>query len=133
MSVRLKRLVLLFVVLFLVSCKKHEKLEIWERIRAEVKANNFEYLLEISADTLECVECNNGKSSIIKEDFYKNYFYQMKLIEKNNYTFFTDTISNDGYFKRHRINYSLDGKSNVIYTVLEGNNGILFLGVFGVP
>lgn len=127
------RIVLVLIVLFY-SCKKdYEKLGVWEKIKAETKVNNVDYLLEISADTLACVECNNGNSKVEKKTFYNKYFTQMDVIKNSNYTFFTEKINIGDYNKRHRIGYSISNKETRIYTVLEGSNGILFLGVFSVP
>lgn len=131
------------IVLLLISCsnnkiQKETKLDVWESILQAVNQNNIDYLLEISADTLSCDECNYGESWIEKENFFRNHFEQMNLGRNDNYDFFVEDIStiNNGYDKRYRINYRKEykgSKYNIIYTILEGENGIQFNGVYSVP
>jgi hypothetical protein len=117
--------------------KEFERLEIWEDIRIAVKENRIDYLLEISKDTLECIECNNGEDWILKETFFVNYLEQIEISDSKEYSIYSETYEDEkGFNKRYRINYAYKGKGekhNSIYTILEGEKGIQFQGVFGVP
>ena len=113
------------------------KLEIWEDIQEAVRENNIDYLLEISKDTLVCIECNDGESLIGKEVFYANYMDQMKRPKNKDYTIYVDQFEGkSGLEKQYRINYageSGNAKYNTIYTLVESRHGVKFEGVFTVP
>ena len=71
--------IVLLMFVFCISCNKKDKLIVWEKIQKEVRIKNIDYLLNISKDTLSCIECNKGKSKIIKEDFFKYYFIFLSI------------------------------------------------------
>lgn len=131
----------LITTILLTSCftkiKEQPKLEVWETIQKAVKDKNIKYLLEISKDTLNCVECNNGKNKIIKEAFFNNHYEQMHLFKNDEYTYYEEKIDTiKGFNKLYRINYQEENKGNsytIIYTLLKGDNKVKFQGVFSVP
>ncbi len=120
------------------SQKEFERLEIWEEIRIAAKEKRIDYLLEISKDTLECIECNEGESWILKEEFFTKYIEQIEISDSKKYNIYSEKYEEEkGFAKRYRINYSYEGgkgeKHNSIYTILKGEDGIKFQGVFRVP
>ena len=129
------------LMLLLSSCfnknKGFQKNDVWERIIEATERKDTEYLLNISRDTLQCLECNNGESWINKEDFFKKKINQMSLARSKEYTYFIEELKSDeGFDKRVRISYLEDYKENeysIIYTILTRENKIQFLGVFSVP
>ncbi len=137
-----KNSVLLLVMVLLFSCSKKnnsfKKCNEWEQILKAVKEKQIDYLLNISSDTLKCLECDNGKSLVTKEVFFKRYFEQMKLGGDLEYSFFIEDLSDfDSVFtKRIRISYKKEYKKNkydIIYTLLKGEDSIKFIGVFSIP
>lgn len=113
------------------NVKKKIKLEVWEDIRDAANNNDIGYLLNISKDTLTCVECNEGESTIEKEKFYRKYINQ--LYQNKNYKVFTDTLDTS---IKYRIIYDKHNKGNsysMIYTILKNEKSIKFLGVESIP
>lgn len=116
-----------------------ERLKIWEDIRVAAKEKRIDYLLEISKDTLDCIECNSGESWIIKKEFFNNHLKQIEVSNNKEYSIYSEKYEDEkGFTKRYRINYTYEiaGKEegyNAIYTILTGEKGIQFQGVFGVP
>ncbi len=114
-------------------------MEIWEEIRIAAKEKRIDYLLGISKDTLECIECNEGESWILKEEFFTKYLEQIEISDSKEYSIYSEKYEEEkGFTKRYRISYSYGGegkveKHNSIYTILKGTDGIKFQGVFGVP
>ncbi|MEM9051771.1 MAG: hypothetical protein AAGC47_06940 [Bacteroidota bacterium] len=114
-------------------------MKIWEEIRIAAKENRIDYLLEISKDTLQCIECNAGESWITKEEFFNNYLRQIEISDTKEYSVYSEEYEEEkGFNRRYRINYSYGGngkgeKHNSIYTVLKGEKKVQFQGVFGVP
>lgn len=124
------------IFVFFLTCKTSQKeFKIWENIRNEVKEKDISYLLDISLDTLDCIECNNGKSKISKSLFFKEHFDQMNIALKNNYGVYTEEVKNGSILiKRYRISYQTSDNSTIVYTILKYPNGkIKFSGVFGIP
>ncbi len=121
---------LLITILFF-SCNQNTgKLSKWEKI----KSNDIDYLMQISADTLQCVECNDDSSLVQKKDFFKNYYNQISIIIDKEYTYHVEDLSINGFNKRYRINYKISDKENLICTLLEGDKEeIKFTGVFSIP
>ena len=121
------------------SQKEFERLKIWEEIRIAAKEKRIDYLLEISKDTLECIECNDGKSWITKEEFFNNYLKQIEISETKEYNIYSEKYEEEkGFNRRYRINYSYGGNErgqmhNSIYTILTGEKRVQFQGVFGIP
>ncbi len=138
---RINNFKILFTILLFSSCfnkrENFQKYDTWEKIIESVEKKNIEYLLEISADTLQCLECNNGGSWVTKEDFFNKNIEQMKLPKNEVYTYFVERIQNDkGFSQRVRINYlekNNGNEYNIIYTILKGEKKVRFLGVFSVP
>ncbi len=70
------------------SSESLDRFEVWENIQESARNNDTAFLLDISMDTLDCIECNKGESRIAKEDFYSRnnlYFYTcntMKIIRR---------------------------------------------------
>lgn len=138
-----KQILILIFLLITYSCKKNinkeknKKLAIWEKILEADNENNISFLLKISEDSLQCVECDNGKSWVKKGEFFNQHIDQLRLGSKTNYSYFVEDIKDiTGYNKRYRISYTNKFKGNkydIIYTILEGQKGIKFLGVFSVP
>jgi|TARA_R110000868_G_scaffold367410_2_gene630380 predicted metalloprotease with PDZ domain len=133
-----KQLVILIMIFSIISCQKKstQKLDIWEKVLSSVKSNDKEFLIKISNDTLDCIECNEGKSIIIKEKFFSNSYDQLQQLDKKEYSYYVENSKIDGYSKLYRINYNKENngnKYNIIYSLLEGEKGIKFLGVFSVP
>lgn len=134
---------ILFIVVLIFSCndnqsqKEFKRLKVWEGIQLAVKENRIDYLLEISKDTLECIECNDGESWILKEEFYSNYIKQIEQSKNKEYSIYSEEIGDEnGFITLHRINYAEEFKGNsfnTIYTILEKENEIQFQGVFSVP
>lgn len=133
--------ILIFIIL-LSSCKENTKnfkrLQVWEEIQEAVQKKNLSYLLNISSDSLQCLECNEGKDWVTKDVFFKDNFDQMKLGENESYGYFIENIEdlNIGFKERIRISYAKKHKGNkydIIYTILRNENNIKFLGVFSVP
>lgn len=134
---------ILFIGLF-ASCanqtnqnEEFERLIIWEDIQNAIKENRISFLLDISKDTLECIECNDGKNRISKEEFFSEHIKQIKQPNNKKYSIQIEDIEDEsGFNKRYRINYKEKFKGNnynTIYTVLEKENKIQFQGVFGIP
>lgn len=119
-------------MLYSCNCKKN-KLVVWEKFQKEIIAGNLNYLIQNSADTIKCMECNKGKSIIPKDDFFKNHFNQMKIAKNSDYVYFTEKINDNNFNKRHRISYVVNSKETIVYTLLEGDGEIKFIGVFSVP
>lgn len=92
--------------------KKTKKLDAWEKIQNAVTNENIEYLLKISDSTLQCIECENGKSKVTKELFYKKHINQIKQEKKLNYIVYTDTVNTTT--KRHRITYHKRKETNIV-------------------
>lgn len=117
--------------------EEFERLAIWEDIQIAIKENRTSFLLDIAKDTLDCVECNNGKSRISKTDFYSEHLNQIRQPKNKKYNFYTEEINIESEsIKKHRINYSEEfkgNKYNTIYTIIEKENKIEFQGVFSVP
>ena len=136
---------LLPITILILSCtnnqsqKEFERLEIWEEIRIAAKEKRIDYLLEISKDTLECIECNEGESWITKEEFFNNYLYQIETSDIKEYSTYLEKYEDEkGFSKRYQINYAYGGngkgeKHNSVYTILTGEKRIQFQGVLGVP
>ena len=103
------------------------------------KEKRIDYLLEISKDTLECIECNAGNSWITKEEFFRNYLHQIEISDTKEYLVYSEKYEDkSGFSKRYRINYAYSRTifgehSNSIYTILTGEKRIQFQGVFSVP
>jgi len=123
------------------SCSEQKKptefkrLKIWEAIQVAAKEERINYLLEISQDTLYC-QCNEDR--IPKEDFFSKHFDKMKQPYNREYDVYEERFKNvKGYNKRYRISYFDGGRgdetSSTIYTILVGEKGIKFLGVFSIP
>lgn len=135
----IKRITVLTLIMLILSChdKKNQKNNEWEVILKAVKNKNIEYLLKISEDSLQCLECNNGESWVNKERFFRKNINQMSLASSKNYTLFVEGIKmEDGFNKRIRISYFEKHKGNeytIIYSILTGENKVKFLGVFSVP
>jgi len=114
-----------------------KRLKIWEDIRIAAKEKRIDFLLEISNDTIQCIECNNGSSWISKEEFFTNHIIQIETSDNKEYSVHSEKYDHEnGYSKRHRIMYSYkggEGGYNSIFPILEGENGIQFQGVFSVP
>jgi hypothetical protein len=132
------QLVILIMIFSIISCqnKPTQKLDIWEKVLSSVKSNDKEFLLKISNDTLDCIECNEGKSRISREKFFSNNYDQLQQLDKKEYSYYVEDSKIDGYSKLYRINYNEENngnKYNIIYSLLEGEKGIKFLGVFSVP
>lgn len=114
-------------------------MDVWEDIRTAVKEKRINYLQEISKDTLDCIECNKGESKVAKEEFFINYLEQMEQLDTKEYSVYAEKYEEVvGFNTRYRINYAFnkDRKMegyNSIYTILKGENGIQFQGVFSVP
>ena len=133
------------IVILMLSCtnnhsnKKFKRLEIWEEIRNAVKEKRIDYLLEISTDTLECLGCNDGGNWISKEEFFSNYLEQIEISESKEYSIYSEKYEKvKGFSKRYRIGYNYGGggrgeKNGIIYTLLKGEKGIQFQGLFGIP
>ena len=89
-------LITVFVTLFS-SCEKNtkyfQKQDVWEKILKAVEEDNIDYLLKISSDTLQCIECNNGKDWISKENFFKNSFEDIRLSKNKKYSYFKESIN----------------------------------------
>lgn len=138
-----KQILILIFLIITYSCKekinkeKNKKLAIWEKILEADNENNISFLLQISGDSLQCVECDNGKSWVKKSVFFNKYINQLRLGSKENYSYFVEDLRDvTGYNKRYRISYAKKFRGNkydIIYTILEGEKGIKFLGVFSVP
>lgn len=129
-------IILLSLTLF-TFCKRtpqvQPKLEIWEDVQKAVFARDIDYLLSISSDTLDCLECNMGESKVSKEDFFNNYLEEIDLLKNEDYSYFVEKInSGDGFEKRYRVNYRYKN-GNTICTVLEGNGKIKFKGCLAIP
>lgn len=113
--------------------KIQPKNEIWENIQKAVFNRDLDYLLSISADTLDCIECNEGKSKVTKENFFNNYIEEIDFLKDKEYRTFLDEIKTSyGSEKRYRVNYQFTN-SNTICTILEGNGKIVFKGCFTIP
>jgi len=117
--------------------KAFERLKIWEDIRIAAKEKRIDFLLEISNDTIQCVECNEGEDWRSKEEFFSNHLEQIEISDTKEYSVYSESYYEEkGYTKRYRINYAYEGGEgpgyNLIYTILEGENGIKFQGVFSV-
>lgn len=139
---RIQLKLVFWLVIFVLSCtnrqskESFQRLEIWENIQQAVKEKRIDYLLKISKDTLDCVECNNGKSSIAKYAFYANHLDQIEQPYHKEYSIFSEEYNENGFNKRYRINYAEEyggHQYNMIYTILAGKNSIQFQGVFSVP
>jgi len=107
-------------------------------MRLAAKEKRIDYLLKISKDTLECIECNYGESWVLKEDFFTKYLEQIELSDGKEYNVYAEKFCTEkGFDKRYRISYAygkgFGEKYNAIYTILEGKGGIQFQGVFSVP
>lgn len=136
---------LLPIIVLILSCtnnqseKEFERLKIWEDIRIAAKEKRIDYLLEISKDTLECMGGNNGEDWISKEKFISNHLGQIEVSDNKEYSIYSEKYEEEnGFNKRYRIGYNYGGggkgeKHSSIYTILEGEKGIQFQGVFGVP
>ena len=134
---------LISIAILILSCsnnqsqKEFDRLNIWEEIQRAVKEKNINYLLENSKDTLECIECNDGENWILKEEFFSKHFDQIVQRHKKEYIIHSEKYEGEkGFDKRYHINYSYEGKGekyNIIYKIIEGEKGIQFQGVFGVP
>lgn len=139
----MNKFLVLCLLISLMSCgtektpKEFKRLEVWEGIQVAVKEKNIDYLLEISQDTLDCLECNDA-SRVSKEDFFSKHFDQIKPPFDRRYSFYEEKYDSvKGFNKRYRIMYD-DGKdgdesSMIVYTILTGENGIKYLGAFWVP
>lgn len=130
----LKALILLTIFC---SCKNRQeqetKLDIWNNIQKAIEVKDTFYLIKISADTVSCLGCNNGKDWTTKHDFFKNHIEQIDMVKNKTYTFQVEDLNNnDNFKKRYRINYKFKNH-NLIYTILKGENKIEFRGVFSVP
>lgn len=112
--------------------KQSSKLEIWEDIQKAVRVKDLDYLMQISQDTLDCIECNNGKSKVTKEVFFNNYIEQMNVPNNKKYSYYIEKININGFHKRYRINYKYKN-GNTIFTILVGDDKVKFQGVFSVP
>jgi len=136
-----KSYILILIILFSSCVNKTEvykKLEIWENVLKAVEEENIDYLLKISSDSLQCLECNNGENWVKKEVFFKNNLDQMKLGDNKKYSYFEENISdvNSEFKERIRITYKKKYKGNkydIIYTILQNNNSLKFQGVFSIP
>jgi hypothetical protein len=135
------KFIIIFIILFS-SCKENsknfQKLEVWEKIQEAVQKRNIDYLLNISSDSLQCLECSKGKHWVTKEVFFRDNFDQMKLGENENYGYFIENIEdlNIGFKERIRISYGKKYKGNkydIIYTILRNESNIKFSGVFSIP
>lgn len=133
----------LLMLPFVFSCgntqspSEFERLEMWENIRTAVKEKRIDYLIEISKDTLDCMECNEGNSKITKEEFFNSHLRQMEVSDTQPYSVFIEKYTKEkGFDQRYRVNYLFEngGESqNIIYTFLTNENNIQFQGVFGIP
>lgn len=135
----------LLTALLIFSCSNNssqqefDRLEQWEEIRTAAKADNIDYLLNISADTLECIECNEGESWVVKEGFFAHYLEQIETSDDKPYNFHSEAYEDEsGFNTRYRITYSYGGGGSgephsSIYTLLTGEKGIQFQGVIGIP
>lgn len=138
----LKKSYILILILLVPSCitkaKSYQKLEIWENVLNAVKNENVNYLLEISSDSLKCIECNNGRDWVKKEVFFENHLNQMRLGEEKKYSYFKEDVieKNSQFTEKFRVIYSKQNKGNkyeIVYTLLQGDNKIKFLGVYSIP
>jgi len=134
-------IITIFIVLFS-SCKKStknfQKQGVWEEILKAAEEDNIDYLLEISSDTLQCIECNNGRDWVKKEKFFRNNLDNIKLVKNRKYSYFIESINSleSEFNEIIKITYKNKYKGNnyiVIYTILKGEEKIKFLGVSSVP
>lgn len=134
--------VTIFAILFF-GCKNvnndFQKLDAWEKILEAVEEKNIDFLMKISSDSLQCVECNNGKSLVIKKLFFKEHFDQMKLVSRNEkYSYFLekDIKLNSEFDEIIRISYKKKFEGNkydIIYTIKKKGEKFKFIGVFSIP
>ena len=133
-----------FLVIFLFACvgcnKNFERIESWEKIKDAASDNRVSYLLQISSDTLDCVECNDGLSRISKELFFKKYLDQINFVQGKEYGYHIENYQGQiGFDQLVIISYSfkkgLFGQENhdYLFRYLKGEKGIRFLGVISVP
>ena len=78
------------------------------------------------------------QAKIRKEEFYTNHLNQIETSESNKYGIYSEKYEEEeGFTEKFRINYSYEGvngeKYNNIYTILKGDKGIEFKGVYSVP
>jgi hypothetical protein len=134
-------IITIFIVLFS-SCKKStknfQKQGVWEEILKAAEEDNIDYLLEISSDTLQCIECNNGRDWVKKEKFFRNNLDNIKLVKNRKYSYFIESINSleSEFNEIIKITYKNKYKGNnyiVIYTILKGEEKIKFLGASSVP
>ncbi|WGH74056.1 hypothetical protein P8625_07950 [Tenacibaculum tangerinum] len=57
----------------------------------------------------------------------------MERAKEKNYVFISEDTNTNGFSKRHKISYIINKKETIVYTVLEENNKVQFLGVISVP
>lgn len=128
-----KALIIILLILLYSCDNKVSKLQVWEEVKKEIKNKNIAYLSEISADTIKCIECNNGKNWITKELFYKNHFNQMEISLNKQYVFFEQKNDDKKFNKKYKINYIINDKETIIYELLVNDDNVKFLGVFSSP
>jgi len=92
------------------SKEEFERLKIWEDIRIAAKEKRIDFLLEISNDTIQCVECNEGEDWRSKEEFFSNHLEQIEISDTKEYSVYSESYYKEkGYTKRYRINYAYEG------------------------
>ncbi len=138
------KIIVLLILALNFSCnnqkqKKIDKLKIWEDLQIAAKDKKIDYLLTISNDILDCIECNDGESRIRKEDFFENHINQIIQSKEGYSVYIEEYVEKEGYDKIYRIGYTERGNngrgeiSSTVYTILEGKRGIQFQGVIGIP
>ena len=112
------------------------KILIWDACNQKSNRNDLDYLIENSTDSIQCIDCINGKnknkipSRLIFENF-KEKLYNSDLLDKKEYSIYTDD-------KMIRVSYNFNSligneSSDTVYMFDKIDDRFLFTGMITIP